>query len=288
MAAEGAAPASCCARRSATCGEELDAMEAKGALPPKLKALKDELDRLGCRRAERAGGRGKDRASARWKPPPRHLLVLRLADLHQAEVAAVEHEDAGHRRHHPDRRADGADPAAQHLRAVVGRRARVQVHRADRLAGAGPRARGAGRGGQPPGEEGRRAVPDRSDALPARRSTRSRRSSPTPWLAARAGRVAEGRRGEGRRIAQRDRPGARADPGSQRAARARAQARRSRTASSSPPAPATSSTSSRPRPTCRSCEGQLDAARSAEAQARAARCRRGRASSRSSRSSAPR
>ncbi len=38
---------------------------------------------------------------------------------------------------HPDRRADGADPHAQRLRAVVGRRARLQVHGADRLAGAG-------------------------------------------------------------------------------------------------------------------------------------------------------
>ena len=43
-----------------------------------------------------------------------------------------------------------------------------QVHRADRLAGARTRDRGAGRGGQPAREEGRRAVPHRPDAVPAR------------------------------------------------------------------------------------------------------------------------
>ena len=51
---------------------------------------------------------------------------------------------------------------------VLVRRARLQVHGADRVAGAGPGDRGAGRGRQPPGEEGRSAVPDRPDALPAR------------------------------------------------------------------------------------------------------------------------
>ena len=110
--------------------------------------------------------------------------LLRLADLHQAQVAAVEHHEPGDRGDHPDRRADGADPAAQRLRAVLLGRARVQVHRADRVAGARPGDRGAGRGGQPAGEEGRRAVPDRSHALsadgqpaPGAARQRARRSS---------------------------------------------------------------------------------------------------------------
>ena len=131
--------------------EELEAMEARGALPPKLRALKDELARLRLAdAAERAPAVAAEEGKrVDGSPPPRHLLVLRLADLHQAEVAAVEHGDAGHRRHHPDRRAGRADPAAEHLRAVVVRRARLQVHDADRLAGQGPGDRGAGRGGQP-------------------------------------------------------------------------------------------------------------------------------------------
>ena len=131
--------------------EELEAMEANGALPPKLRALKEELERLRLADAAERGaaGRGQGRAGVMEAHPPRHLLVLRLADLHQAEVAAVEHGDAGHRRDHSDRRDRRADPAAQHLRAVVDRRARLQVHGADRLAGQGPRDRGAGRGRQP-------------------------------------------------------------------------------------------------------------------------------------------
>ena len=55
--------------------------------------------------------------------------------------------------------------------------ARDEVHRAHRLAGARPGDRGAGRGRQPPGEEGRGAVPHRSRRPTSSRSTCSRRSS---------------------------------------------------------------------------------------------------------------
>ena len=48
-----------------------------------------------------------------------------------------------------------------------------QVHGADRLAGEGARARGAGRGRQPAGEEGRRAVPDRSEPYQLRSTAES-------------------------------------------------------------------------------------------------------------------
>jgi CBS domain containing-hemolysin-like protein len=44
--------------------EELEAMEARGALPPKLRGLKDELARLRVAEAEvRATGTGKDKAA---------------------------------------------------------------------------------------------------------------------------------------------------------------------------------------------------------------------------------
>ena len=199
----------------------------------------------------------------------------------------MEHGDAGHRRHHPDRRDGGADPAAQRRRAVVVRRARLQVHDPDRVAGARPRDRGAGRGRQPPGEEGRRAVPHRPDALPARREhargaarqrVRARSASSRSQL--------EGRLRQDRRSAQRDRAGGEHAARSARGSTSRASASSS-TASWRRPAPATGSTSSGPRPTCSEQEGQLDAARSAEAQARAA-AQATAASSRSSRSSAPR
>ena len=56
---------------------------------------------------------------------------------------------AGHRRHHPDRRADGDDPHAERRRTFVERPSRLQVHGADRLAGPRPRDRSPDRGRQP-------------------------------------------------------------------------------------------------------------------------------------------
>ena len=80
--------------------EELEAMEARGALPPKLRALKDELAPAARRsaRAADATASGGEGGGVDGSPAARHLLVLRLADLHQVEVAAVEHRHAGHRR----------------------------------------------------------------------------------------------------------------------------------------------------------------------------------------------
>ena len=68
------------------------------------------------------------------------------------------------------------DAPPEHLRADDERRPGGEVHRADRVAGARPRHRGGGRE-QPAGEEGRRAVPHRPDAVPERGATRSRRGS---------------------------------------------------------------------------------------------------------------
>ncbi len=129
-------------------------------------------------------------------------------------------------RHHPDRCVDGIDPDAQRGRALVGRRARLSFHRADRLPGARPRDRGADRGGQRPGEEGRRAVPHRSHALPiagqyAAGAARQRRRA-----TARAAGVVQGRAGQGRRVEERHRAGRRAKTAEvDRNARSRAQAR---------------------------------------------------------------
>ena len=76
---------------------------------------------------------------------------------------------------------------------------------ADRLAGARPRDRGAGRGRQPPGEEGRRAVPHRSDALPARGQHARSAARRHAGLAARAARSRPRARAARSRSAQRDR-----------------------------------------------------------------------------------
>ena len=56
----------------------------------------------GTRAAARGHGR---RRHADGTPPARHLQLLRLADLHQVQVAALEHDEPGHGRDHPDRRA---------------------------------------------------------------------------------------------------------------------------------------------------------------------------------------
>ena len=66
----------------------------------KLKVLRRELD-AATRVASRSTAGGPPDGSH----PPCHLWLLRLADLHQVQVAALEHHLADHRRHHPDRRA---------------------------------------------------------------------------------------------------------------------------------------------------------------------------------------
>src|SRR5258706_10977940 len=59
---------------------------------------------------------------------PRHLCVLRLADLLQVQAAAVEHGVAGDRDHAADRGPHGDDPRAERGGSVERRRARDQVH----------------------------------------------------------------------------------------------------------------------------------------------------------------
>ena len=84
--------------------EELDAMAAKGTLTAELKVLRRDL--AAAIAAPAAPVAAQPRRPARRRgtpdgsPAPWHLLVLRLADLHQVQVAAVEHGVAGHRRHH--------------------------------------------------------------------------------------------------------------------------------------------------------------------------------------------
>ena len=103
--------------------------------------------------------------------------------------------------------------AAEHLRADDDRREGRQVHRPDRVAGPGTRDRGPGRE-QPTGEEGRRAVPHRPDAVPERgpfaRGTVARRGG-------------EGRRRAGARVGG---PGATDRCPVERASAARAAERR--------------------------------------------------------------
>ena len=202
-------------------------MAARGTLPPELRAAsrgaRRAADAAMRQREPRAGDRGE---GVDGSHPPRHLRVLRLADLHQVQVAAVEHHHAGHRRGHPDRRPDGDDPDAQRRRAVDREAAHLQVHGADRLAGARSRARGRGRGGQSPRQEGRRAVQDRSDPLPARCQQPDRAACDRAGVAARAGRIAEGSVREDRRDARGDPVGERAHRRGEREARARAETRR--------------------------------------------------------------
>ena len=84
--------------------EELDAMAEKGTLTPELKALRRDL--AAALPAADAPAVAPTATATRLPPreetpdgsaPPRHLRVLRLADLHQVQVAAVEHRVAGHR-----------------------------------------------------------------------------------------------------------------------------------------------------------------------------------------------
>ena len=249
---------------------ELDAMAARGALPAEAEAAA-RRSRRSCRPRAAQRRRRQPGATRNGSHPARHLLVLRLADLHQVQVAAVEHLLAGHGRHHPDRRADRADPDAERRRAVVARRAGVPVHGSDRLAGPGPRDRGADRGRQPPGQEGRRAVPHRPDALPARRSTRCRRSSPTPSAQQKRGRgIAEGRPGarSSRRKGAIDAGDGEDRRGERASSTSRASASRS-TASWSPTGAGTRFDLEQAETNVADLDGQLDAARSAEAQARA-------------------
>src|SRR5580765_8580467 len=101
--------------------------------------------------------------SVNGSPAARHLLLLRLADLHQVQAAALDDTVEGHRGDHPGGGPGDDDAAAEYLRADDQRCQGGQVRRADRVAGEGTRDRSTGRK-QPGGEEGRRAVPDRPDA----------------------------------------------------------------------------------------------------------------------------
>ena len=176
---------------------ELDAMAAKGTLPRDAQGA--------AQRARRAAGsspRSARRQEARnGHSAARNLRVLRLADLHQVQVAAVEHDLASHRRHHPDRRAGGDDPDAQCGRTLLERRAGHQIRRADHSAGEGTRHRGARRA-QPAGQEGRAVVPHRPDAVSERAQHRQGQACRGRGQA-RAGRRQPGRRVRGRaRIAR--------------------------------------------------------------------------------------
>src|SRR5678816_3837912 len=81
-----------------------------------------------------------------------NLFVLRLADLLQVQVAAVEQHVDGDRDHHSDHRIDGVDPDAERRCPVISRRARHQVCGQHRAAGARAGDRGSGRT-EPAGEE---------------------------------------------------------------------------------------------------------------------------------------
>ena len=140
--------------------DELDAIASRGAMSLELQHARTKIEAAVAAKSAAAAPHRSGRRPRRPRreprngsPAARHLCLLRLADLHQVQVAAVDHHVQGHRRHHPDRGADGADPDAERRRALVGGRARLQVRGQRAAAGARPRARGAGRT-QPPGEEG--------------------------------------------------------------------------------------------------------------------------------------
>ena len=247
MGEQGAAKAKLVAEEIEHLREELDAMAARGPLPPELRDAARRARRAAC-----AACRNQRTGSLDGNPPPRHLLVLRLADLHQVQVAAVEHHVAGHRRHHPDRRADGADPHAERLRAVVGE-VRVFKYTIPIV------SQVRGRVLEVPVEEGNRLV-HKGDVL--------FRIDPTPYQLDVANLEAQLANAQGgQRETEESLTGAkakvmearaaiaqaeRAHRRSRREARARAQARRAEPRARASPAPATASTSSRPRPTSRS------------------------------------
>ena len=153
----------------------------------------------------------------------------------------------GHRRDHPDRRPGNDDPVPERLRAVDQRRARDQVRGQRGAAGPGARHRGAGRS-QSPRQEGRSAVPDRSDRLAARRALARSPARRLEGFVARARRAVAQRAGQGDQarsaIAQADAKG--------REVQVKldlAQSVSARTASSFPRARAIASRSNRPRAT---------------------------------------
>ena len=122
--------------------EELDALAAKGSLTPELKVLRRDLAAAMPAVAATVPpppvapnpprrGRRLPVPAPRAEPPDGShpscdLRVLRLAHLHQVQVAAVEYRVAGHRRDHPDRRDGRVDPDAQRRRAVDGGRSRAR------------------------------------------------------------------------------------------------------------------------------------------------------------------
>ena len=130
--------------------QRVAALEGRGVPASELDAIRTDLAALEARLAD-------ERRSERGELMEIMLLgiycVLRLADLHQVQAAALDHAVEGRRRDLPGGRPGGDDPAAEHLRADDHRRQGRQVHRADRVAGAGTRDRSPGRE-QPAGEEG--------------------------------------------------------------------------------------------------------------------------------------
>jgi hypothetical protein len=78
--------------------------------------------RTRCARADCLDGERKRLLPETGKPMEaisRHLCILRLADLHQAEVAAVEHHIASHRSRHPHCRPDNNGAHAQCGRTLI-------------------------------------------------------------------------------------------------------------------------------------------------------------------------
>ena len=97
-----------CRRRGSPLREELGRLRQEleiwsGAVscPTRCAVSASGSTRLERRAAPHRGGRGR---RADGSPDPRDLQLLRLADLHQVQVAAVEYDVAGHGRRHSDRR----------------------------------------------------------------------------------------------------------------------------------------------------------------------------------------
>ena len=160
-------------------------------------------------------------------------------------MAAVEHHVAGHRCRHPHRSPDDTGAHAQRRRAVDGEAPHLQVHGADRLAGARARAGSAGGGRQSPREERRSAVSHRPGSCTSWRSTASRHSSPR--LRPRSASWSNRRKAPTPRPPRRARRSCRRHRRSPRSTRGSSlrESASIRTASWSVPAPATASTSSR-------------------------------------------
>ena len=114
--------------------QRVAALEGRGVPASELDAIRTDL---AATRGAAGRERHPERGGADGSHSARHLRVLRLADLHQVQAAALDHAVEGRRRDLPGRGPGDDDAPAEHLRADDHRCQGRQVRRAHRVAGEG-------------------------------------------------------------------------------------------------------------------------------------------------------